>query len=476
MRTSTATNDLKFFDQVNLGFDRAVAYMDLPPGLVEQIKICNGVYHITFPLVRDDGTIETIDAWRAEHSHNHSPVKGGLRYSLSASEDEVMALAALMTYKCAIADVPFGGAKGAIRIDKNEYSDEELERITRRYTHELFKKSFIGPGTDVPAPDYGTGPREMGWIADTYDALTPDSLDSFACVTGKPLSVGGVRGRTEATGRGVYFGIREACEIPEDMKQLGLSPGLKGKGVVVQGLGNVGYHAAKFLQEGGAVIVGMAEYEGAIHDRNGLDVEEVLWHRRESGTILGFPGADELRDPAEALELECDILIPAALEGQITTNNVSRIRAKIIGEAANGAITDEANETLFNNGVLVIPDIYLNAGGVTVSYFEWLQNLSHVRFGRMGRRFEENVNARVLRAVEELVDESFPAETFDRLTTGGSEKDLVNSGLEETMVRAYREIREIRAKHRDTIDLRTAAFIFALRKVADNYVQLGIFP
>jgi glutamate dehydrogenase (NAD(P)+) len=465
-----------FFEQVNRHFDEAAALTGLPEGLLEQVRVCNGVYRVTFPTVRDDGSIEVVDAWRAEHSHNHVPVKGGIRYSPDASEDEVMALAALMTYKCAVVDVPFGGAKGAVRIDRRRYSERELERITRRYAHELFKKNFIGPGVDVPAPDYGTGPREMGWIADTYDALTPTSLDSFASVTGKPLSVGGIRGRQGATGRGVYFGLREACSRAEDMRPLGLSTGLEGKTVVVQGLGNVGYHAARFLREGGAVIVGIAEYEGAVHDPEGLDVEAVARHRKETGSILGYPGAEDLKNTSDALELDCDVLVPAALENQITAGNAPRIRAKIVGEAANGAITAGADEVLAERGVLVVPDIYLNAGGVIVSYFEWLQNLSHVRFGRMDKRFWGRTTVSALRAVEDLVGQRFDGETLRRLTAGGEEEDVVDSGLEEAMLSAFAQIRATRAEHGNRISLRTAAYVCALKKVASDYTQLGIFP
>jgi len=475
-REDNPPRGFRFFEQVDRYFDRAASLTDHPKGLLEQVRVCNGVYHMTFPIVRDDGSIDVVDAWRAEHSHNHLPVKGGIRYSPEANEDEVMALAALMTYKCAVVDVPFGGAKGAIRIDRRRYSDRELERITRRYAHELYKKNFIGPGIDVPAPDYGTGPREMGWIADTYDALTPTSLDSFASVTGKPLSVGGIRGREGATGRGVYFGLREACSHVEDMRSLGLSTGLQGKTVVVQGFGNVGYHTAKFLQDAGAVVVGIAEYEGAVHDPEGLDVDTLARHRKGTGSILGFPGASDLPNRSEALELDCDVLVPAALENQITSDNAHRVKAKIVGEAANGALTATADEALAERGVLVVPDIFLNAGGVTVSYFEWLQNLYHVRFGRMERRFEKNLNARVLQAIEDLVGEKFDTEVFGQLVAGGKEEDLVNSGLEETMVSAYEQIRGIKAVHGDKIDLRTAAYVCALDKVAADYTQMGIFP
>ncbi len=467
---------INFFEQVNQHFDRAAGFTGHPPGLLKQIRICNSVYHFTFPLKRDDGSIETLDAWRAEHSHHKLPVKGGIRFAENVSENEVMALAALMTYKCAVVDVPFGGAKGGIRINKADYSVSELERVTRRYTFELYKKNFIGPGIDVPAPDYGTGPREMAWILDTYRSLAEDQLDAIACVTAKPVAQGGVRGRTEATGLGVYYGVREACRINEDMKKLSLSPGLEGKRVVVQGLGNVGYHAAKFIQEGGGIIIGLAEFEGAIHNSKGINVDEVMIHRKETGSILDFPHAKNLKKSADALELDCDILVPAALENQITMENVKKIKAKIIAEAANGPVTADASELLSKNGVQILPDLYLNAGGVTVSYFEWLKNLSHVRFGRMSRRFEEDINSKILKSVEDLTGKKFAKKVFDQIARGADEKELVYSGLEETMITAYRDIRAIQAEHHDQIDLRTSAFIDALNKVAVSYFELGIFP
>lgn len=468
--------ELAFSEQVNRNFDKAAAYTGHPTGLLEQIKICNSVYHMTFPLKRDDGMIEVIQAWRAEHSQHKTPVKGGIRYSKAVSEDEVIALAALMTYKCAIVNVPFGGAKGGVKISRFNYSESELERITRRYTYELIRKDFIDPGIDVPAPDYGTGAQEMAWILDTYSTFAPNKLDSIACVTGKPLSQGGVRGRKEATGRGVYFGLREACRDEEDMKRHGLSSGIEGKTVVVQGLGNVGYHSAKYLQEAGAVLIGFAEREGAIHDSKGLDLETVIEHRKESGSILDFPGARNLKSNDEALELECDILVPAALENQITMENVGNVRAKLIGEAANGPVAADAHEELIKRGVMIVPDTYLNAGGVTVSYFEWLKNLSHVRFGRMDRRFEEAKNAEILTAIEEATGNKIAKELFERAAAGANEEDIVNSGLEETMIDAYQEIREVKRRHNDEIDLRTAAFITAINKVATSYLELGIFP
>ncbi len=350
-----------------------------------------------------------------------------------------------------------------------------MERITRRYTFELVKKNFIGPGIDVPAPDFGTGAKEMAWIVDTYTSLSNGELNALACVTAKPISQGGIRGRTEATGRGVFFGLREACDNPGDMKRLGLSLGLAGKRVVVQGLGNVGYHAAKFLQEGGAVIVGVAEYEGAIHNPKGLDVDAVVEHRRATESIVDFPGAENVESSA-ALELECDILVPAALENQITEENAPRIRAKIIGEAANGPTTQAAADLLFERGCLILPDTFLNAGGVTVSYFEWVKNLSHVRFGRMEKRFEQDAYRRLLQAVEKITGKQFTDSEMSEIARGASEEDLVNSGLEETMVMAYQQLVEIREIHQQKITLRTAALINAIDKIAASYEHLGIFP
>lgn len=463
-----------FLDTVNQNFDAAASFLDYPPGLLEQIKVCNSVYKFRFPVRREGGGYEVIEAWRAEHSHHKLPVKGGIRYSPDVNEDEVLALAALMTFKCAIVDVPFGGAKGGIKIDPRKTSVEQLERITRRYTAELTKKNFIGPGIDVPAPDYGTGPREMSWIADTYAQFHPGEIDAIGCVTGKPLSQGGIRGRKEATGRGVFFGVKEALADSELLKELGLSAGLSGKRAVVQGLGNVGFHAAKFLQEGGAVIVGLSEWEGAIANPKGLNVAAVMKHRAETGKVTGFPGATDI--PSEdALFLDCDVLVPAALENVIRGHNAARVKAKIIAEGANGPIAADGDAVLRKKGVCVIPDMYLNAGGVTVSYFEWLKNLSHVRFGRMEKRFEEMSAARMVKTIEGATGKALGENERKLLIRGAEEEDLVNSGLEETMSVAWHQIRDAQRKHPKT-DLRTAAFISAIDKIAVSYLELGIFP
>src|SRR5581483_3925506 len=275
-----------FEDNVNAYFNHAAQFCQHPRGLLDQIRVCNSVYSFAFPVRFADGSIEVVHAWRAEHSHHKLPTKGGIRYSPAVDESEVKALAALMTYKCALVDVPFGGAKGAVQIDPARYTVEQLERITRRYTHELVRKQFIGPGIDVPAPDYGTGEREMSWIADTYSQLNTGQLEALACVTGKPVTEGGIHGRREATGRGLMYALAEACRNAQDMAALGLSTGLEGKRVVVQGLGNVGYHTAKFCREQGAIIVALAEREGAIFNPKGLNEEDVFQHRRRTGAIL----------------------------------------------------------------------------------------------------------------------------------------------------------------------------------------------
>jgi glutamate dehydrogenase (NAD(P)+) len=464
-----------FFGDVLKYFENAAKHLDYPQGLLDQIKYCNSVYRMRFP-VRVGDSLEVIEAYRVEHSHHRMPTKGGIRYAMSVTQDEVMALAALMTYKCAIVDVPFGGAKGGVKIDPKKYTVDQLERITRRYTTELIKKNFIGPGIDVPAPDYGTGEREMSWIMDTYTTFFPGQIDGMGCVTGKPVTQGGISGRREATGLGVYFGVREACSFADDMERLGMTVGLQGKTVVVQGLGNVGYHAAKYFHEGGAKVIALAEYEGAIYNANGLNYEEVFQHRKKTGSILNFPGATNLAQSSDALELECDILIPAALENQIHEGNAARIKAKIVGEAANGPVTAEAEEILNAKGIMVIPDIYLNAGGVTVSYFEWLKNLSHVRFGRLGKRFEENLNNNIIDAVEEMTGRSLSEQRRQLIGRGADEVDFVYSGLEETMIEAYRQIREVKREIPSIPDYRTAAFVVAIRKIARSYESLGVFP
>ncbi|MEX0680979.1 MAG: Glu/Leu/Phe/Val dehydrogenase [Balneolales bacterium] len=463
----------EFFKLVNKNFDRAASFLTIEKGLLSQIKACNSTYHIAFPIRKDDGSVEVIHGWRSAHSSHKSPTKGGIRYAIQVNEDEVNALAALMTYKCAVVSVPFGGAKGGVKIDRSKYSEAEIERITRRYTFELIKRNYLGPGIDVPAPDYGTGEREMSWILDTYRSMV-NTIDSEGCVTGKPIQQGGIAGRTAATGRGVYFGLREACSMKKEMDRLGLSTGLEGKRVIIQGLGNVGYYTAMNMCEAGALITGIAEIHGGIYDEKGIDVKNLKAHIVESGSIRNYPHGKFIEDSSKVLELECDILIPAALENQITVENAPNVKAKIIGEAANGPLSEEAHEIIKQRPSLIIPDIYLNAGGVTVSYFEWIKNLSHIRFGRMDRRYEENAMHRLLTAIEGLTGAQFKESDVQKIGRGPDEGDIVDSGLEDTMVLAYQMMYEKREKY--NTDLRTAAYIGAIEMVAHSYQQLGIFP
>jgi glutamate dehydrogenase (NAD(P)+) len=472
----STNQNYSFFQSVEKSFDKAAKLTKWDLGILEQIKACNSVYQMRFPVKLDNGNIEVIEAYRVQHSQHKSPCKGGIRFSDEVNQDEVMALASLMTYKCAIVNVPFGGGKGGIKINPKKYSVYELEKITRRYTAELVKKNFIGPGIDVPAPDYGTGSREMAWIVDTYASLKPGDIDAAGCVTGKPVTQGGVRGRTEATGLGVFFGIREVCNMEDMMQKLGLTTGIEGKTVVVQGLGNVGYHSAKFFSEAGAKVIALSEHDGAIFNADGLNIDDVMKFKAENHTILNFPGAVNIFKNTDALELECDILIPAALENVINGENAPRIKAKIIGEAANGPCTPEADEVFIKKGILCVPDMYLNAGGVTVSYFEWLKNLSHVRYGRMEKRFTENLNTRILGQMEELTGKRVTDNNREFIMHGPEEQDLVHSGLEETMITATREIMEIWKSNPEIPDMRTAAYVSAINKVATSYSELGIFP
>lgn len=465
-----------FFGAIERSFDKAAKFTKIESGVLDQIKTCNAVYQMRFPIKRDSGAIEVIEAYRVQHSHHKTPCKGGIRFAAEVNQDEVMALAALMTFKCAIVNVPFGGGKGGIKINPKKYSAYELEKITRRYTAELIKKNFIGPGTDVPAPDYGTGEREMAWILDTYGAMHPGEIDAAGCVTGKPVTQGGVRGRREATGLGVFFGLREVCNMPDVMKKLGLTIGVEGKKVAVQGLGNVGYHSAKFFQDGGAKIVGLSEQDGGIWSNDGLDVDEVFNFRKKTGSILNFPGANNFPKNSDMLEMECDILIPAALENVIDGENAPRVKAKMIGEAANGPLTPEADEVFIKKGILVVPDMYLNAGGVTVSYFEWLKNLSHVRYGRLEKRFTENLNAHILGQMEELSGKRVKDNEREFIVHGPDEVDLVYSGLEETMITATHEIMNTWKSNPQIPDMRTAAYVVAINKVGTSYAELGIFP
>jgi len=468
-------DEIQLYESVSRNFDKAAKYTDIDPGILKQIKVCNAIYEMQFP-VEIDGKIEVIEAYRIQHSHHRLPTKGGIRYSSMVDQQEVMALASLMTYKCALVDVPFGGAKGGVKISPRDYTEKQLENITRRYTTELIKKRFIGPGIDVPAPDYGTGAREMGWILDTYRILAGEDINASACVTGKPVQIGGIRGRAEATGRGVYYATRVVLQDEELMNSINLPTGTRDKTVAIQGLGNVGSHTGLICQkEGGMKIISVSEYEGAIYNENGIDIERLIRHRAETGSILDFEDAQNMKDRYQTLYVECDVLIPAALEHQIHAGNADRIRAKIVTEAANGPVSADGEKILLDKNIIVIPDLFANSGGVTVSYFEWLKNLDHVRFGRMDKRFNETTYMDIVNLIERLTGEKVDLNEKLNLTRGGDEIDLVRSGLEETMITAFNSIRIV-MKNLNIPDMRTAAYVVALNKIAADYAQLGVFP
>jgi len=466
----------RFHEDVNEYFAEGARHTSLPSGILRQLEACNALYRMAFPVVDDDGEVQVVEAYRAEHSQHRLPTKGGIRYSLSVSEGEVMALASLMTWKCAVVNVPFGGAKGGGKIDPKAHSSAFLERVTRRLTYEVVNKDFIGPDVDVPAPDVGTGPREMGWIADTYRQHGSDRLNALGSVTGKSISNHGVAGRVEATGLGAILALERVLDDPEDVKSLGWdSGGLDGRRVVVQGLGNVGLHAARAARERGALVTGVSVSDGALFSRGGLDPDAVLDHRKEAGTLDGFPGARFFSHPDELLEQACDVLIPAALEHAITGANAARIQARVIVEAANGPVDREASGILRDAGCLIVPDIYANAGGVVVSYFEWIKNLSHVSFERMTRRYQQASNEKLVRILEKLAGRAPDADDVALLCEAPNEIDFVRTALENTLSIACDRVRETRNRQ-SLPDLRTAAYAMAIQRVGDAYLEAGIYP
>lgn len=468
---------VKFSQSVNMMADRAFQYLDLPPGLAEQIKASNSVIEVQFPVRMDNGFYRTFRGWRAVHSDHRTPAKGGIRFAPAVDYDETVALAALMTYKCAIVNVPFGGSKGGLQINPREHSVGELERITRRFAYELIIKGFISPGGNVPAPDVGTSQREMAWIMDVYKTLYPNDVNYLGCVTGKPVSNGGIQGRTEATGRGVQYVVREFFRHADDVKKAGLDGGLEGKRVIVQGLGNVGYHAAVFLQEeDGVKITAIIEHDGAITSEEGLSVRDVRQHISEHGGVKGYSKGTYVENGLSVLEHDCDILIPAAMESQITADNAPNIKAKVIFEAANGPVTFHADEILRQRGIVVIPDAFVNAGGVTVSYFEWTKNLTHMRFGRMSRRLDEFRGSTIVNAMEDITGKPVSEQHKRDIMLSSDELTLVRSGLDDTMRLAYQEIKAAVEEKPELGDFRTAAFYIAINKIAQNYLDMGVWP
>jgi glutamate dehydrogenase (NAD(P)+) len=463
-----------FMHNVKRMFDFAIARMDIPPGIAELLSESRSVYQVRFQA-KVNGEYRVFKGWRATHSEHRLPAKGGIRFAPEVNQDEVEALAALMTFKCAVVNVPFGGSKGGLCLDPRAYSREDLDGITRRFAMELEKKGYLSPALNVPAPDMGTGPREMALMADVYRNLHPDNIDASACITGKPPEAGGIVGRTEATGRGVQYAMQEFFRHPEDISAANLTPGLAGKRVVVQGLGNVGYHAAKFLQEeDDCLILGIIERDGGLWNEKGLNVENVSSYLREHGGVKGCPEGEYVADGNSLLEADCDILVPAALESQIHSGNVEKIQANLIVEAANGPVTADADEVLRQRGKIIIPDMYANAGGVTVSYFEWTKNLAHMRFGKMGRRFMQSRADSAIDMLEQALGDKFPENMRQAFQKEADELNLVRSGLEDTMCEAYQEIRQIWHSREDVPDLRTAAYILAIGRVAHYYTEYAL--
>ena len=470
--------EVSFRESVNLSCDLAMEILDLPEGMSKYIRNVNNVYQVRFP-VKIKGEVETFIGWRAVHSDHRLPAKGGIRFAPNVNQDEVEALAALMSYKCALVDVPFGGSKGGLLIDPKKYERQDMERITRRFAYELIQKDYINPSVNVPAPDMGTGQREMAWMVSTYASHRPGDINHLGCVTGKPIAMGGIQGRVEATGRGVVFGLREFFRHPEDVKKAKLEGNsLEGKSVIIQGLGNVGYYTASILHnEDRAKIIAILEWDGALYEPNGIDVEDVYQYKIENkGGVKGYAKAKYFANGKELLEKECDILIPAAMEGVINQGNAANIEAKVIAEAANGPVTFAAEALLKEKGTVIIPDVYLNAGGVTVSYFEWIKNLSHIRFGRMEKRYEEGKSQFIIKAIEETGNKPIPQELIEKLSQGANEIDLVRSGLDDTMRKAFQEIRERYWAHDKIVNYRTAAMALAIEKIYTAYRAMGIYP
>lgn len=463
-----------FLEDVNLLFQEAADLMSMEEGLATKISVANATYITRFG-VRLRGKMHTFEGWRSVHSNHPSPAKGGIRYAPYADLDEVEALAALMTYKCALMDLPFGGSKGALKIDPTEWTQDELERITRRFTQEMVRHEFLNPSLNVPAPDVGTNEQMMMWIADEYKRLRPTDINGSACVTGKPLPAGGIEGRVEATGRGVQYAIQAFFETEVDLAKANVPTQLSGCRVIVQGLGNVGYHAAKFLStEDNSKIVSVIERDGVMRNVDGLDIDALKSHIAEYGGMSGFSGGDFTPDASDALFDDCDILIPAALESVITEANADQIKAPVIVEAANGPITYAANTILRDKGTVIIPDLFANAGGVTVSYFEWVKNLTHIPFGLMERRRDEMGHRMLARSMEQMTGSAFPEDAAGDFLHGAREVDLVRSGLADKMRSAYAEMSKLWNDDPNIPDLRTAAFIIALNRIASIYKALGI--
>ncbi|CAD8118936.1 unnamed protein product [Paramecium sonneborni] len=473
---SNEEGDVSFLEQVYQYFDKAAALTNIPVDMLNYYKKTDCVIKFHLPLVRDDGTVECIPAFRAQHKTHKLPTKGGTRLSEHIHTEEVEALSLLMTFKNAVLELPYGGAKGGLKMNPKKYSKREIESLMRRFTIELAKRNFIGAAIDVPGPDLGTGEREMSWMKDEYTKFAGHlDINAQGCVTGKAISQGGISGRTESTGLGVFYGCREILEDYEFCTQAGIPAGLRGKSIIIQGYGAVGYYAAKYMCAYGAKLVGVAEWDGSIYEENGIDPDELQAFKEQRKGVKGFPKASEYHEDESVIYKECDIFIPAAFEQTVNRTNAARFNCKVIAEAANGPTTLAAEEILIKKGVKFLPDILLNAGGVTVSYFEWLQNLDHIRPGRMTRRWEETSKYKLLEAIQistGLRVDVAKNQQAAKLLEGPSAKDLVFTGLEESMAVAVQKTKETASKL--NISLRMAAYYNALMTIHQHVDTAGL--
>ena len=464
---------MSFKDNVNLHVDKSAKLLNFSDDLLEHLKSTHSLIKVNVGVVLD-GKINNFTGWRAVHSEHILPTKGGLRYSETVDQDDTEALASLMTYKCAIVNIPFGGAKGGLKINPKNYTMPQLREITKAFASKLINKGFISPALNVPAPDVGTSEREMEWILETYKTLKPDDINYRGCVTGKPLHRGGIAGRTEATGRGIEEVVREIFRHEDIFKEAGLKNELKDNEIIVQGFGNVGSNLAKHLyNRDNAKIIAIGEYDGYLYNKKGIDINALIEFFQKNKSINNPKLGEFKNKPSELLELDCDILIPAALENAITIDNVDKIKTKLIIEAANGPVSFEADQKLFEKGVMIIPDIYVNAGGVVVSYFEWVKDISHIRFGRVEKRFQEQKILDIIDLIDKKTNTKTDFDTIKKIIHGADEEDLAFSGLEDSMRNAFIEI--YNAKKQIKKSFRDSAYYVSLKKIRNFYTVEG-FP
>ena len=464
---------MSFKDNVNLHVNKSAKLLNFSDDLLEHLKSTHSLIKVNVGVVLD-GKINNFTGWRAVHSEHILPTKGGLRYLETVDQDDTEALASLVTYKCAIVNIPFGGAKGGLKINPKNYTMPQLREITKAFASKLINKGFISPALNVPAPDVGTSEREMEWILETYKTLKPDDINYRGCVTGKPLHRGGIAGRTEATGRGIEEVVREIFRHEDVVKEAGLKNELKDNEIIVQGFGNVGSNLAKHLyNRDNAKIIAIGEYDGYLYNKKGIDINALIEFYKTNKTINNPKLGEFKNNPSELLELDCDILIPAALENAITVDNVDKIKTKLIIEAANGPISFEADQKLFEKGVMIIPDIYVNAGGVVVSYFEWVKDISHIRFGRVEKRFQEQKILDIIDLIDKKTNTKTDFDTIKKIIHGADEEDLAFSGLEDSMRNAFIEI--YNAKKQIKKSFRESAYYVSLKKIRNFYTVEG-FP